>query len=552
MGNHKMKQMNRSALSIGLTTTLLALSFASMAQRDTTKRPSIDITSSYKPVLRNAVKINLSGTALVADTNRQVGRYTIPAQNLFFSYQPVTLKPLALEHDTLPDLGTRNYIKAGFGNFATPYLSAGFSFGDGRKALANLYADYIASRGNIKNQDYSQLSIRGRGSYFSGKHEFYAGAGLSSGDYYAYGYNHALFNYKRDSLRLRYQDVQLMAGLRNTSTGDVRLYYNPNLTINIFSSDKRASESHLLLDLPVETRFGDAFTLKINAKADITSYTTKNLARNVKLSNNVFSLAPSLLFSTPRFTINGGIIPTWANGKLELLPNIYGEAQLQEKVFLIQAGWVGRYTKNTLRALTAINPYIQTINTQFNTKETEIYGGIKATIGKHFNFSAKAGIISYTGLPLFVNDSLGGNSFYVRNESKASNFRVHGDLSYINQDKFTLTTGLTFNGYTGLRDNTRAWGTVPMELNASMRWWAFRQVMLKGDFYMFGGGAYLQKTTSGTGKGGTDLSLGAEFKINKMFSAWVDVNNVLNSKYERWHNFEVYGLNILGGIRVNF
>jgi hypothetical protein len=516
------------------------------------KRPVVDITSSYKPVLRNAVKINFSASQPEADTNRQVGKYNIPSQNLFFSYQPISLKPLALQHDTLLDLGQRNFVKVGFGNLSTPFVSAGFSFGDGRKSLLSLHADYISSKGKIKNQDYAQLRIKGSGSFFTAKNEFYAGAALSGNDYYLYGYNHSLRNYKRDSVRQRYQDITLRAGLRNLSTGDVRIKYNPNVQVSIFNSDKRASESHLVLTAPVETKFGDAFALKIEAKADITSYTTKNLPSNVKLNNNVFSIAPSLVIGTPRFTINGGIIPTWDNGELVLLPNIHAEGQLQEKVFMIQAGWVGTYTKNTLRHLTAINPWIQTINTQFNTKEVELYGGIKATVGKHFNFSAKAGVVTFDNAPLFVNDSLDGNSFYVRNETRMNALRIHGDISYINQDKFTLTSGVTFNGYTGLRNNDRAWGTVPMELNASLRWWAFKQVMLKSDFYMFTGGAYLQKNVSGTGTGGTDLSVGAEFKVNKMFSAWVDFNNVLNSKYQRWHNYEVYGLNFLGGVRVNF
>lgn len=516
------------------------------------KRPSVDITSSYKPVLRNAVKINLAASQMPADTNRSVAKYNVPSQNLFFSYQPISLKPLAIQQDTMLNLGLRNYIKAGFGNLSTPYMSAGFSFGDGRKSLLNLYADYISSKGLIKNQDYAQLNIKGTGSFFTEKNEFYAGAALSSNDYYQYGYDHTLFNYKRDSVRMRYQDITLQAGLRNLKTGDVRVSYSPNLQVNIFNSDKRASESNLVLTAPVKVKFGDAFALNIEAKADITSYTTKNLPSNVKISNNVFSIAPSLIIEQPRFRINGGIIPTWDNGKLVLLPNVYAEGQLQEKVFLIQAGWVGRYTKNTLRHLTAINPWIQTITTQQNTKEVELYGGIKATVGKHFNFSAKAGVVTFDNMPLYVNDSLAGNSFYVVNESRAGTLRIHGDMSYINQDRFTLTAGVTFNGYAGLRDNARAWGTVPMELNASLRWWAFKQVLLKSDFYMFTGGAYKQKNVTGTGNGGTDLGLGAEFKINKMFSAWLDVNNVFSSKYQRWHNYEVYGLNLLGGVRVNF
>ena len=53
-------------------------------------------------------------------------------------------------------------------------------------------------------------------------------------------------------------------------------------------------------------------------------------------------------------------------------------------------------------------------------------------------------------------------------------------------------------------------------------------------------------------KGGTDISAGAEFKINKQFSAWLDFDNILNSKYERWNNYPVYGLQVIGGILIHF
>lgn len=530
------------------------LSIAAMPQapKDSTKHPTIDITSSYKPVLRNAVKINFSASQLNADTNHTVARYDIPKQNLFFNYRPISLKPLALEHDTVLNLGLRNFIKAGFGNFATPYISAGFSFGDGRKSLFNVYADHISGKGKIKYQDYTQFNVKGTGSFFMPKNEFYIGAELGNKDYFLYGYDHAAHNYGKDSLRRRYQDILLNAGLRNTSTGEFRVYYDPNVQVDIFTSDKRASESNLIAEAPVTVKFGDAFSLKVAAKADITTYTTKDQVNNVKINNNVFSVSPSLVINSPRFSVNGGIIPTWDGGNLVLLPNIFAEGQLKEKVFLVQAGWVGRYTKNTLRNLTAINPYLKTPLEQNNTKEIEFYGGIKATVGKHFNFSAKAGLVTYNNMPFFINDTIDGKSFYVSNEKKVNNFRIHGDINYINQDKFTLTTGLTLNGYTGMQTHSRAWGTVPMELTSSLRWWAFKQVLLKADLYVFGGGAVLLKNTSITGKGGTDLSAGAEFRINKTFSAWFDINNILNDKYSRWHNYEVYGLNVLGGVRVTF
>jgi len=310
------------------------------------------------------------------------------------------------------------------------------------------------------------------------------------------------------------------------------------------------------LDVPVEKTFDDVFSVKVQVKADITSYTSKDLPINVKLNNNIFQIAPELIYSKPALSIHGGITPAWDNGKFSILPNIYGEAQLPGRSFLVQGGFVGRFIKNSYRNLSEINPYLQTVSSQLNSKETELYGGIKASVGKHFNFSAKAGLIRYENLPFFINDTASDSyskAFLISNESRVNDFRIHGDMSFISQDKFTITGGLTFNGYTNMKDNDKAWGTIPLEITASMRWWAFKRVMLKSDLRTFSGGPYLLKDNiNGTLSGAVDLSAGLEFAISKKFSAWVDVNNIFNNKYERWHNYQVYGLNILGGVIVKF
>lgn len=532
-------------------------SLALMAQRDSTKQ-SINITSSFKPILRNAVKINFSGSQLLADTSASVRPYMIPAQNLFYAYQPIALKPLALQQDTNLYLGGRNYIKAGFGNFRTPYVKAGLSFGNGKTALLNLYGSYISSQGNIKNQDYSQFEGKATVSYFAKKFEVYGSGSVSQNNYFLYGYDHAIFDYKKEDIKQHFQDINITAGIRNTNITAYHISYDPSVSLNIFSNIGKLNETTFTVNAPVEKKFGDNFALKVVAKGDFTNYFTKGyIPNNYNFNNNVIQVSPSLVYTSPKFSINGGISPTWNNNKFVWLPNVYAEYQLKEKVFSLQAGWIGRYIKNTYRNLTAINPYLATITSQINTKEVEFYGGIKGTLGNHFNFNAKAGIVRYTDLPFFINDTSavrGDNkSFVIANESRVDNFRVHGDLSYIMQDKFTVTAGVTFNGYTGMKTNGKAWNTIPVEINGALRWYAFKQVMLKADFYMFGGGNYIDKgDVSRTFKPGSDLSLGGEFQITKKFSAWLDVNNVFNDKYERWHNYQVYGLNLVGGIRFNF
>lgn len=526
------------------------------AQKDSIKTQTIDITSSFRPVLRNAVKINFYGSQLQADTSRPTLNYNIPSQNLFYAYQPIALRPLALEQDTNLYLGGRNFVKAGFGSYSTPYLAAGFSFGDGKKSLVNITGDYIGSKGkDIEFQDYSILNVKAAGSIFTAKNEVYATASLSRRDYNLYGYDHTAFTYDKEDVRQQLQDIGVSIGARNIAGNNLGIKYDPSIQLNLFSNDKRLNETTIAVNVPVEKKIGDELTIMAAFKGEFANYRTKNMSpSNLQFNNNLIQLAPAVEYKTKLVKIHGGLTPVWNDGDFEWLPDIYAEVQLQEKVFMLQGGWVGRYIQNTYRNLSAMNPYLLPITSYNNTKEVEYYGGIKASLGKHFNFNAKAGLVRYTDLPLFINDTATDmKGFVVSNERNINNFRVHGDLAYINQDKFTVTAGLTFNGYTGMKDNDKAWHTIPMEFTSSLRWWAFDRFLLKGDFYFFNGGKYLSKNNGSMSlDGGTDLSAGAEYKINKQFSAWVNLNNILNDKYERWHNYQVYGLNVTGGILIHF
>ncbi len=521
------------------------------AQNDTSRRQTIEITSSYKPELRNTVKINLYASPITADTSRPRLAYNIPPQNLFFTYQPISLKPLALDIDTALQLGDRNQLKVGIGSFTTPYVAGAFSFGDGKKNLLNVYGNYISSRGKIDNQDFSEISVKGDGSIFTAKNEIYANAGFAQHEYYQYGYNHSKYSFAKADIRRSYQDLSAGIGLRNTAVNDLNFIYDPHLELHAFSRENKATETTLILNLPAEKKFSESVSIKINATGNFDKYEQKQTG--LQVTNNLFELAPEFVFYSDRFTFHGGVTPAWNNNDVNLLPNIYAEVQLQKNILMVQAGWIGNYIANSFRTLSGENPYMQDPTFLNNTKEVQYYGGIKATVGKHFNFNARAAFINYNDVPLFINDNVDGKSFYIKNESRIDNFQIHGDLNFINQDKFTLTTALDLNTYTGLLDNSKAWELIPLKLTGSLRWNAFKQVLIKGDLFAFSGAkALLSDGSEKTLKGGTDLSAGAEFKITKRFSAWLDFDNLLNSKYERWNNYPVYGLQVIGGVLIHF
>src|SRR4051794_23286056 len=104
-----------------VTAIFLLINISVMAQVDTTKKRQVEITSAFKPVLHEAAKINLNATPPVADTTKPKLQYTIRNENLLFTYQPGSLKPLALQIDTGGRWDNSSYIKAGFGSQRTPY-----------------------------------------------------------------------------------------------------------------------------------------------------------------------------------------------------------------------------------------------------------------------------------------------------------------------------------------------------------------------------------------------------------------------------------------------
>ncbi len=537
-----------------LSILFFAMSGAIYAQKDTTKKQVIDIISSFKPVISNTPKVNFSATYLTADTSKYIAPYSIPSLNLFFSYQPVSLKPLALNKDSVLHLGLRNFLKVGYGNLSSPFASTSFSLGDGIKSLVNLSANYIALKGAIENQNYAQLNAKISGSYFTNTDEIFGSLGFNQQDYHFYGYDHSLVSFSEQDVLQHFDNFQGLVGFRNKVSNDLGITYSPLVDFNVFNNLHKLGENSIRIDVPVEKSLDDLFSVKLSVKADINSYTSKNSIDHIQFNNSIFQLSPEAIYHSKSMLIHGGLTPAWVEGKFFLLPNFYGEANVTNLDLILQAGYTGQFISNSYRNLSVINPYLHSLSFQRNTKETEGYVGFKSSAGKHFNFSAKISLINFNHLPLYINDSSSDNkAFLIGYESSVNNFRFHGDVSFVNSDQFSLTSGITFNGYNQLKDNQKAWGTIPLEIINSLRWQATTQLKIKTDCKIFSGGPYLLKNNDQQNlSNGADLSVGAEFAINKNFSAWLDGNNLLNNKYERWHNYPVYGIHIIGGLIIKF
>ncbi len=524
------------------------LGFYSNAQ-DTTKKQSVEIKSAFKPVLKNAVKINFNATPPAPQTGTPNLTYNIPIQNLFFNLQPVALKPLALQIDSAGQAHNSNYVKAGYGNFNTPLIDAGFSIGDGKRTNFTIFANHISQKGPLRVQKFSNTNLAAHINTIVNRVEVYGKLGYQQQSFFLYGPDASLSSAKDDSLKKPYQTVNIRAGVRNAMVTRFGISYNPDLNINVFS-DSRSTETNGILDVPVEVRFGTSFGLLIRGNADITTYTPTD---GKAYSNNVYFFNAAVLLKTSKLAIRAGIRPTWDNSKLNVLPDVLVDVHLQEKKIIVTAGWAAHIRKNTYQFLASQNPWINQPVSQFNTRITEGYGGFKGTLANSFNYRVTSGYIEYLNLPLFSNHIKPG-LFNVLQEGKLQGFHGQAEIGFVLQDKFNASAKFDMYNFFGQQSYSRAYHIIPLQLTAALRWQPAKKIMVKGDLYAWRGPVYLKDNMGNTGRLPSvfDLNAGIEFRVHQFVSVWGQFNNVFNNAYERWHNYPVVGFNFLAGIKLTF
>jgi hypothetical protein len=535
-----------------ILTFLTVLVSISVYAQDTTKRKTINVTSIFKPALKNTAKLNFSAEAPVIDTARPILKYNIPVQFLSLDYQPAGLNPLALPADTVPVWKNDNYIKAGIGNVHLPYIKAGFSFGDRKKSFFNVFAEGYSAKGNQEYQDNGLINVATSGTVKTSNNLEWTGKLDFRDDvYYLYGFHPDTLHFLKDQLQQQFLTFDGQIALRNTVPTEFGLTYNPNFRITAFgnTNSSRSSEADMVLNLPLEKSLNDNFDIGLGFTADVTNYQKEGGAT---MNNNIFFVSPAVMYHNDNLALHLEMTPSWDQSDFHLLPNFRGEYTTDDKLFTLFLSLDGYYDKGSYKRFAGINPWLWAPTNLLNTRVTEFMGGIKGSFNQHFSYLAKAGVIESRNMALFLNDSLDGKNYQVVYDDKLRQFTFHGEVSYMEGEEFTATAGLTFNNFK-TSTQYKAWGLLPVEFTATLRWQIMKDLWLKADLWAFQGAywRYLNKS-DGTGDGGFDMNAGLEFRLTKQLNLWLQMNNLFNDKYERWNQYPVYGFNILGGVIFSF
>lgn len=542
-----MKLSNRHIRSFFSIIALFLFTLSSSAQ-DTLKRKEVNITSTFKPTLKEAAKINIQASPPAPDTTPFRLQYSIPSQNLNFAFQPGTLKPLALQSDSGGKWDNESYVKAGFGSLKTPFLQAGLSLGNGKTMGFNVYGKHYSSEGKIPLQNVSHTNVDLTGFYQNGRNgEITASFGGEQERYNRYGFD-AFHNPPPDSIRIKYQNWRGRIGYRNVMRTSTGISYALEARIDAFSDELGNSESTGHFNVPFRKTIGTSFEALLGIEANYNRYTPKT---KEAVNNTYFLISPAVLYKSGSLFINAGLKPSWNNGTLSILPNVFAEFNSRNANIAFQLGWVANLRSNSFHYLASFNPWIWAPDSVNNSRIEERFAGIKGSVGDHFSYSIKAAYNNVTNQPLFVNDTINGSSFQVLIEPKMNVVNFGAELGFNIGEKFSILSSLNLNKYKP-KIEEKAWGLLPLEFRTDIRLQVLKDLYATVNVFAFDGPQSRDREGVKKLGGAMDLSGGLEFKVIPNLKVWAQFNNILNQEYQRWNHYPVYGFNILAGVVFSF
>lgn len=536
---------------------ILFLSSSAHAQ-EPPKKQTIDITSSFKPTLKDAAKINFNAAPPVPDSSKPKFKYTIPVNSLALVYQPSEVGTVALKTDTAGTWAATNFIKLGYGNFQTPYAQVGLTLDNKPNSSLNILGHFISSKGSaVPRQQYADAGASAYGSTINANNqELYGKLGFSNKAYYLYGYDQSAYNYDKSALLQRFLGVDANIGFRNIDPTGFGLLYHPDVKVGFFNDNHKGREFNIVADVPLEKRVTDELSVTLGVNADYTQFTPANTSA---INNFIFTVPLAFKFKNNSLSIHGGATPSWDNSNFKLLPDLMADVKLSGEEAILQFGWLMHYDKGSYQRWSSLNPYLAQPTALYNTRINETYGGIKGTFLEKFFYNAKVGLVQFYNMPLFVNNYYAspfndGKTFIALQEEKLNAFQMHGEAGIVQAEDFSLSAKFNWLLFGKQKTQQQPWGVIPRELSAALRWRVLKDLWFKTDLFFFEGAKYMDRNNLGseTERSPVDLNAGLEFRVTKQFNLWVQANNIFNNTYQRWNQYEVYGFNILGGIVFNF
>jgi len=470
-----------------------------------------------------------------------------------------------------PDEIYRNYAKAGLGNYATPYLEFMASSLRSEKYQFGTRLKHHSSQGNIIGYPpsaYSHNLISVFGKSFSRNHTLSAEIGYNRDVVHFYGFRPDSFpevEYTKDDIKQRFQQVQGMLEFSSNYKEKYKLNHLFRLGLHYFTDyyGTRESQFSFITSLDKEFKtggndFNHSFALDLG-------FDYLNYKDTLNSANPSFILVrPVYRFGFGQYRFEAGFSINVAITKdaiqntagIDVFPLLKAEVVIVEEKIKAFAEISGNRSINSFRSLAGTNPFIiSTPIIYYTDEQIKIGGGITGNAGG-LNFLAEAYYSYFKDIPLFVTDTTLDlqNRFEIIYDN-INLLKIKASLGYLKVNQFSARLMAAYYHYIP-KDEVKAWQMPNFEVGLDAGYSFLEKYTVRVSVLTLGS-KYARTFEEGEVvplkvNGAFDLGLGFEYQVNKMISAYIDGNNLLNQHYQRWYQYPVQGLQFMAGIKLTF
>lgn len=537
--------------SLFIAMALLAASQVVVAQDDKVTG-SVDIIKDFDARLLESNKVNLSPTLPPIDTNTQRQDYIVPPRPLAIKYEAPKLRPLGMKAGKKEDT-YNGYAKAGGGVPKTFWGELGYYFGSGDKFDGKVWFRHhsLNAEKSVENQRFfNNDGLLNANIYLSDNLAVEGNIGYSFDRFHYYGYNLDTLSFSEERTRQDFKLITVGGRVYNSERTEADLNFSvaPRFyLLNDFYSNK---ESGFDLGLTATKWFAEKHPLRVTIRPDLTTFDDTSKQK----LNNIY-LQPSFTFHSDIVNIRIGGNFASNRDEFKIFPDAEITLRLVGNSIQVFGGAGGDLRKNTYRTMSEYNPFIHIRGTKMrNTEYRNYYAGIKGDFG-FLEYTGQFSYATANDIALFqTNFQPSGLTRFSTVYDTATITNIQGTVKIRPFDALIVTGTLSHNLSFETNQEDLPWGLPKLEGNFNGVLTVLEgKAKLRGGLYI-ADGIWFRDIEGITRQKGAlfDLSVGGNYYFSDNIGAFLDVNNILNNKRQRWFNYPMVGLNFLAGITARF
>ena len=518
---------------------------------------NVTVLKYFDAQLLDANKISIPPTLPALDTNTQRQNYVVPPHPSDIQYDAPKLRPLGMK-SARKEEDYNGFVKLGGGVPNTLYGEGGYYFKSDEKFDGKVWLKHhrLNADKSVENQRFQKTQgLISSNIFLPNNLATQVDLGYTYDRVHFYGYNQDSLEFTPERTRQDYKILDLGARLYNSARNDADLNFAVTPKFYLFNDFYSNRETQFSLGLSATKWFNEKHAFRVNIQPDFTSF--KDTVQQ-KLNNIYLQPSFTMHFDFLQLKIGANFV----NNRDVF--SIFPDAEVSVRVFgdgvQIFAGATGDLRKNTYRTLAEYNPFIQIRGTNLrNTRWENYYGGLKGDLGwLEYNLQGGYSKASDLALHQTLFTAEGITRFRVVYDTvKIVNFQgtvkitPFPNLSIIG----TLSQNIFDTETSGTpADEQAVWGLPEIEGNFSAIYTLLEgKASIKSSLHLADKIAFLNEAGDfEKSKALVDFSLGGTYNFTENIGAFLDINNILNNRRERWYRYPTIGTNFLVGIAARF